>query len=77
MRRQMVSSDSILKKRCADLADVIRDPAVVRDVQGVLHCVVVTLRELEGLFVTQLQTQRTRMFLFTYILNFYYFTFVV
>ena len=39
----------------ADLADVISDSAVVGDVQGILDCVVVALRELKGLFVTQLK----------------------
>lgn len=42
-----------------DLADVIGDPTVADDVQGVLDGVVVSLGQLEGLFVAQLETWTT------------------
>lgn len=43
------------------LADVVGDPAVVGDVKSILDCVVVALRELKGLFVTQLKTHIRRV----------------
>lgn len=47
----------------ADLADVVSDSAVVDDVQSILHCAVVALGKLEGLFVAQLKTRRQNMFM--------------
>lgn len=44
----------------ADLTDVVSDSAVAEDVQSILDCVVVALRKLKRLLITQLKKHKDR-----------------